>query len=110
MTQDERWMRQALKLARRGLSQVSPNPMVGAVIVKNNRLISSGYHRRFGGPHAEVEALARAGARAKGATLYVNLEPCSHWGKTPPCADAVLRAGIQRVVAAMRDPNPLVSG
>jgi len=110
MTPDERWMRQALKLARRGLSYVHPNPMVGAVLVKNNRMVGAGYHRRYGGPHAEVEALARAGVKAKGATLYLNLEPCAHWGKTPPCVDAVIAAGIKRVVAAFRDPNPKVAG
>lgn len=103
-------MRQVLKLARRGLSRVHPNPMVGAVVIKNGRLVGVGYHRRFGGPHAEVEALAQAGTRAKGSTVYVNLEPCSHWGKTPPCADALIDAGVARVVAAMRDPNPLVAG
>lgn len=110
MTPDERWMRQALKLARRGMSHVHPNPMVGAVLVKQQRIVGVGYHRRYGGPHAEADALARAGIRAKGATLYLNLEPCSHWGKTPPCADAVIAAGIRRVVAAVRDPNPKVAG
>jgi len=110
MTTDERWMRHVLKLARRGWSHVHPNPMVGAVLIKNNRIVGVGYHRRFGGAHAEVDAIHHAGAKARGATLYVNLEPCSHWGKTPPCADAVVQAGIKRVVCAMRDPNPLVAG
>lgn len=103
-------MRKALALASQGRGRVHPNPMVGAVLVRDGREIASGYHRAYGGPHAEIEALRRAGTHAKGATLYVTLEPCSHWGKTPPCADALLRAGVTRVVSSMKDPNPLVSG
>jgi diaminohydroxyphosphoribosylaminopyrimidine deaminase/5-amino-6-(5-phosphoribosylamino)uracil reductase len=110
MNRDDRWMRMTLKLARRGLGQAHPNPMVGAILVKNKQLVAAGHHRRFGGPHAEIEALARAGTKAKGATLYVNLEPCAHWGKTPPCVDALIKAGIVRVVAAMRDPYSEVDG
>ena len=103
-------MRRALALADKGSGKVHPNPMVGAVLVRGGRVVGEGFHRRFGEAHAEVEAIRRAGARAKGATLYVTLEPCSHWGKTPPCAPAILDAGIRRVVSAMKDPNPLVSG
>jgi diaminohydroxyphosphoribosylaminopyrimidine deaminase/5-amino-6-(5-phosphoribosylamino)uracil reductase len=103
-------MQQALTLARAGAGFVSPNPLVGCVIVKDGQVVGRGYHQRFGGPHAEVYALQEAGMRAQGATLYVNLEPCCHAGKTPPCVEAVLQAGIRRVVAALRDPNPLVAG
>lgn len=107
---DARFMRQALGLARRAIGRTAPNPVVGAVMVKRGRVIGQGYHRRAGLPHAEVEALRRAGARARGATLYVTLEPCTHTGRTPPCCDALVRAGIRRVVIAMRDPNPLTNG
>jgi len=110
MSMDEKWMQRALALAEKGRGRVHPNPMVGAVLVRGDRVIGEGFHRSFGEAHAEVEAIRRAGKRAKGSTLYVNLEPCSHWGKTPPCADAVLRAGVKRVVAAMKDPNPAVAG
>lgn len=103
-------MRRALALARRGCGQVEPNPMVGCVLVRNGRVVGEGYHRRFGGSHAEVEALRDAGGAARGATVYVTLEPCAHAGKTPPCTDALIRAGIGRVRAAMKDPNPLVAG
>lgn len=89
---------------------MSPNPLVGCVVVRAGRVVGEGSHARFGGPHAEAAALARAGRRARGATLYVNLEPCGHWGKTPPCAEAVVRAGIARVVAAGTDPHRLVGG
>ena len=91
----------ALDLARRGQGRVLPNPLVGAVIVKNGAIIGQGYHREYGGDHAEVFALREAGTEAEGATLYVNLEPCSHYGKTPPCADRLIAAGISRVVVAM---------
>ncbi|HEV3168214.1 MAG TPA: bifunctional diaminohydroxyphosphoribosylaminopyrimidine deaminase/5-amino-6-(5-phosphoribosylamino)uracil reductase RibD [Isosphaeraceae bacterium] len=104
------WMRRALAEAERGRGGVEPNPMVGAVVVKAGRLIGIGHHDRFGGPHAEVVALGQAGETARGATLYVTLEPCCHVGKTPPCTDAVLAAGITRVVAAIRDPYPKVAG
>jgi len=103
-------MKQALHLARKGNGKVFPNPMVGCLIVKDGRTIGQGFHEYFGGPHAEVNALKQAGDRARGATLYVTLEPCAHWGKTPPCADAIIRAGISRVVAAMSDPNHLIAG
>jgi len=107
---DERWMRRALALAENGRYSTSPNPMVGAVLVRGGRRIAEGWHRRAGGRHAEIEALARAGTRARGATLYVTLEPCSHRGRTGPCADAIAAAGVARVVAARRDPNPRVAG
>jgi diaminohydroxyphosphoribosylaminopyrimidine deaminase/5-amino-6-(5-phosphoribosylamino)uracil reductase len=107
---DARFMARALALAIRGEGFVEPNPMVGCVIVKKGRIVGEGYHRRYGGPHAEPHTLATAGGRARGATLYVTLEPCCHFGKTPPCTDAIIRAGIRRVVASMKDPNPLVAG
>jgi diaminohydroxyphosphoribosylaminopyrimidine deaminase/5-amino-6-(5-phosphoribosylamino)uracil reductase len=103
-------MRLALRLGRKGLGRTSPNPPVGAVVVKNGRVVGKGYHRRAGSPHAEVEAIADAGTRARGATLYVTLEPCNHTGRTPPCTDAVLAAGISRVVVGCADPNPEVAG
>jgi diaminohydroxyphosphoribosylaminopyrimidine deaminase/5-amino-6-(5-phosphoribosylamino)uracil reductase len=109
MTDDD-WMRRALELAERGRGSVEPNPLVGAVVVRDGTLVGEGWHERFGGPHAEVNALAAAGDAARGATLYVTLEPCCHHGKTPPCTDAILRAGIKRVVAAMADPFPEVAG
>jgi diaminohydroxyphosphoribosylaminopyrimidine deaminase/5-amino-6-(5-phosphoribosylamino)uracil reductase len=107
---DEKFMRLALRLARKGEGKTSPNPMVGAVVVKGKDIVGTGYHHRAGAPHAEVLALRQAGDKAKGATLYLNLEPCDHFGRTPPCTQAILKAGIQRVVAGMKDPNPLVSG
>lgn len=107
---DRRFMRRCLELAARGKGFVSPNPMVGCVIVKNGEIVGEGYHQRFGGPHAEVYALRKAGRKARGATAFVNLEPCPHYGKTPPCVDALLRAGVQRVVASSKDPNSLISG
>src|SRR6266705_3127741 len=107
---DVQYMQQALELARGGLGWVSPNPLVGCVLVKDGDVVGRGYHQRFGGPHAEVHALQEAGPRVHGAVLYVNLEPCSHTGKTPPCADAVIQAGVSRVVAALRDPDPRVDG
>lgn len=110
---DERWMRRALRLAARGLGNVEPNPMVGCVLVRDGRVIGEGYHKKFGGPHAEVEALAsakRRGEPADGATVFVTLEPCCHHGKTPPCTDALIAAKVGRVVAAMTDPFEKVSG
>src|SRR5947209_11229389 len=103
-------MRRALAEAERGRGWVEPNPLVGAVVVRDGRAVGVGHHERFGGPHAEVVALNRAGASALGATLYVTLEPCCHHGKTPPCTGAVVAAGVARVVAAMPDPFPKVAG
>ena len=107
---DERYMSTALIQARKGLGSTHPNPAVGAVIVKAGRIIASGYHKKSGSDHAEIIALKRAGSRAKGATLYVTLEPCAHYGKTPPCTSAIISSGIKKVIAAMKDPNPIVSG
>ncbi len=103
-------MRRALALARRGEGWVEPDPMVGCVIVRDRRVIGEGFHRRFGGPHAEIEALKACGNRAGGATIYISLEPCCHHGKTPPCTDALIAARPARVVFPLLDPNPLVSG
>ncbi len=107
---DSAWMKRALALAKKGEGETGHHPMVGAVIVKGGHKISEGWFRRPGEPHAEVHALREGGANIRGATMYLNLEPCSHFGRTPPCADALVRAGIRRVVAGMMDPNPLVSG
>ena len=107
---DQRFMAQALRLAERGLLTTTPNPRVGCVIVAAGAIAGEGWHHRAGGPHAEVDALASAGPRCRGASAYVTLEPCSHFGRTPPCVDALVQAGITRVVAAMMDPNPLVAG
>ncbi|MBN9596506.1 MAG: bifunctional diaminohydroxyphosphoribosylaminopyrimidine deaminase/5-amino-6-(5-phosphoribosylamino)uracil reductase RibD [Afipia sp.] len=110
MTEDFRYMQLALALGRRGQGRTWPNPAVGAVIVKDGVIVGRGWTQAGGRPHAEPEALRRAGAAARGATLYVTLEPCSHFGKSPPCADAVIAAGIKRVVSAIEDPNPEVGG
>ncbi len=107
---DRKHIERCLQLARKGQRRVSPNPMVGCVIVRNGNVVAEGYHQKFGGSHAEASALKRAGSKARGATLYVNLEPCSHHGKTPPCVDAIVAAGVKRVVASSKDPNPVVSG
>ncbi len=107
---DQFYMRKALRLAAFGAGNTSPNPMVGAVLVKDGRIVGQGYHEILGGPHAEVNAIADAGERAHGAVLYVTLEPCNHQGRTPPCTRAVIEAGISRVVFGMRDPNPEVAG
>lgn len=103
---DKIWMSEALRLAELGRGRVSPNPLVGAVVVRKGRLIARGFHAYFGGPHAEVTALRKAGPGAQGATLYVTLEPCSSWGKTPPCVDEVIASRVARVVIGSRDPNP----
>lgn len=108
--QDEIYMARALKLAQRGRYTTHPNPNVGCVIVKNGEIVGEGFHFRAGEPHAEVHALRMAGDRARGATAYVTLEPCSHHGRTPPCCEALINAGVARVVAAMQDPNPQVAG
>ncbi len=107
---DLRHMAQALRLARLGLYSTHPNPRVGCILVRDGRLVGEGWHRRAGAPHAERGALAAAGAAARGATAYVTLEPCCHHGRTPPCTDGLIEAGVDRVVAAMQDPNPLVAG
>jgi len=107
---DSRRMDMALSLAARGWGQTSPNPMVGAVIFAGEDLVGEGFHERFGSPHAEATALTQAGERARGATLYVNLEPCNHQGRNPPCTDAIIAAGIARVVIAILDPNPVAAG
>lgn len=110
MTADTRFMRRALRLAARGAGCVSPNPLVGAVLVKDGEIVAEGWHHAVGGDHAEVDALRKAGDEARGADLYVNLEPCCHFGRTPPCTRAVIAAGVRRVVVAHIDPNPLVAG
>lgn len=108
--EDGVWMRRALTLAEHGWGQTAPNPMVGAVVVRDGAVVGEGWHTRYGAPHAEVEALRGAGTRARGATLYVTLEPCNHVGQTPPCTDAILAAGVRRVVAAVEDPHPVARG
>lgn len=108
--EDARFMRRALRLAERGWGRVAPNPLVGAVVVSGGELVGEGFHREFGAEHAEVAALRAAGRRAAGATLYVNLEPCGHYGKTPPCAEALVAAGVRRVVYACPDPHPEAGG
>jgi diaminohydroxyphosphoribosylaminopyrimidine deaminase/5-amino-6-(5-phosphoribosylamino)uracil reductase len=105
---DRRWMAVALSVARRATP--APNPRVGAVVVADGRFVALGWHERVGGPHAEISALAAAGGDARGGTLYVTLEPCNHYGRTPPCTDAILAAGVKRVVIGTRDPNPHVTG
>ncbi|GAB4349362.1 MAG: bifunctional diaminohydroxyphosphoribosylaminopyrimidine deaminase/5-amino-6-(5-phosphoribosylamino)uracil reductase RibD [Gammaproteobacteria bacterium] len=107
---DLRHMARALQLARRGLYTADPNPRVGCLLVRDGEVVGQGWHERAGEPHAEINALREAGGRAQGATAYVTLEPCSHHGRTPPCADALIEAGVKRVVAAMEDPNPQVAG
>ncbi|OGP58612.1 MAG: riboflavin biosynthesis protein RibD [Deltaproteobacteria bacterium RBG_13_49_15] len=107
---DRYFMKMALQLARKGRGHTSPNPLVGAVLVKDGTVVGKGYHKKLGGPHAEIEAIRNAKGLSGGATLYVNLEPCNHFGRTAPCSDAILEAGIKRVVIAMRDPNPDVKG
>ena len=110
MTDDEKYMKLALELADKGRGKTSPNPMVGAVIVNNRRIVGRGYHHQAGTPHAEIHALKEAGKRARGAILYVNLEPCCHHGRTKPCTTEIIKAGISEVVYSIADPNPLVNG
>ena len=110
MAHDEKYIKRTFHLARMGVGSVNPNPLVGAVIVKDNRVIAEGFHREFGGDHAEVDAINNATESIEGSTVYVNLEPCSHHGKTPPCARRLIDEKVKRVVVAMRDPNPQVSG
>lgn len=107
---NEQYMKRALELARNGEGLTSPNPLVGAVIVKDDQIIGEGWHERYGGPHAEINAIRSLKASAEGATIFVTLEPCSHYGKTPPCVDAIIENGFSKVVIAMLDPNPLVAG
>jgi diaminohydroxyphosphoribosylaminopyrimidine deaminase/5-amino-6-(5-phosphoribosylamino)uracil reductase len=107
---DQKYMARAINMAKLGEGSASPNPMVGAVVVNAGEIVGEGYHRQYGGPHAEVFALDQAGEKAKGAVLFVTLEPCSHYGKTPPCAEKIIKSGIKRVVVAMVDPNPKVAG
>jgi diaminohydroxyphosphoribosylaminopyrimidine deaminase / 5-amino-6-(5-phosphoribosylamino)uracil reductase len=108
--QDEKYLRLACRLAQKAAGRTSPNPQVGAVIVQRGKIVGTGYHQFAGGDHAEIAALKRAGARARGATLYITLEPCSHQGRTPPCTGALIRAGIKEVVCGTKDPNPRVAG
>jgi len=103
-------MQQVLRLAEKGRGHTSPNPMVGAILDRNGKIVGQGYHRGAGMPHAEMEAIKDAGRMADGSTLYVNLEPCCHFGKTPPCTDAIISAGIKKVVYPVNDPNPVVNG
>jgi len=107
---DEKFMQKAIQLAEKGKGNVSPNPLVGAVIVKSGKIVSTGYHQKVGKAHAEVNALRKAGSRTKGATMYVNLEPCSQYGRTPPCVDAIVKAGVKKVIVGMKDPNLNVNG
>ncbi len=110
MKNNEVLMRRTLRLARKGRGRVSPNPLVGAIILKNGNIIGEGYHRKAGEEHAEVAAIKKAGKRTNGSIMYVNLEPCCHFGKTPPCTDIIIKAGIKKVFIGTKDPNPLVSG
>src|SRR5215470_11132650 len=107
---DQEWMRRALELAARGLGRTFPNPPVGAVLVRGGRVVGEGFHHRAGAPHAEIEALRAMRGTARGATLYVTLEPCTHHGRTPPCVDSLLPLGLRRVVVAAADPDPRVRG
>ena len=107
---DIAYMRLALNLAKKGIGKTSPNPVVGAVIVKDGRILGEGFHEFAGGNHAEINAIQQAGTRANGSTMYVTLEPCCHYGKTPPCTEAIKKAGIKEVIISMKDPNPKVAG
>src|SRR4030042_1455886 len=106
----KRFMLRAIELARKAEGKTFPNPMVGAVLVKNGKILSEGYHRKAGTPHAEVVALKKIKGQIKGADLYVNLEPCAHYGRTPPCVHSIIKSGIKKVYVAMKDPNKLVNG
>ncbi len=108
--QDKKYLNMCIALAKKGTGRVSPNPLVGAVIVKNGKIISRGYHKYCGADHAEIDAMQKAKQTLRGATLYVNLEPCAHFGRTPPCTDQIIKAGIRRVIIGMKDPNPLTNG
>ena len=110
MMQDDHFMQKALDLALKGKGETSPNPLVGCVIVKRNRIIAEGWHRRCGSDHAEIIALKKAGSQARGAEMYITLEPCNHYGRTPPCVDRIIKSGIKKVVIGMKDPNPLTNG
>jgi len=110
MNKDGFFMQRALGLAKKGMGTTSPNPIVGCILVKNGEIVGEGFHKKAGEAHAEIIALESAGQRAKGAELYLTLEPCSHYGKTPPCVEAIIKAGVERAVIAMQDPNPLVAG
>jgi diaminohydroxyphosphoribosylaminopyrimidine deaminase/5-amino-6-(5-phosphoribosylamino)uracil reductase len=110
MRDDEHWMKRVLRLAEKGRGRTSPNPMVGAFLVKNGEVVGEAYHAKAGEAHAEILAFRQAGEKARGATLYLNLEPCAHYGRTPPCAPAVIEAKVKRAVIGMKDPNPLVNG
>jgi diaminohydroxyphosphoribosylaminopyrimidine deaminase/5-amino-6-(5-phosphoribosylamino)uracil reductase len=107
---DEQWMKRALRLAEKGRGRTSPNPVVGAVLVKRGKAVGEGYHAKLGDAHAEIVALRQAREKARGAVLYLNLEPCTHYGRTPPCVPQVIKAGVKRVVIGVEDPNPLVNG
>lgn len=104
------YMLEAISLAKKGIGKVNPNPLVGAIVVKDGKIVGRGYHKEYGGPHAEVFAIQEAGALAEGATIYVTLEPCSHYGKTPPCAELLVKSKIKKCVIGIKDPNPLVAG
>ncbi|MEA2109089.1 MAG: bifunctional diaminohydroxyphosphoribosylaminopyrimidine deaminase/5-amino-6-(5-phosphoribosylamino)uracil reductase RibD, partial [Pseudomonadota bacterium] len=110
LSADENYLKLALKLARKGRGRTSPNPMVGALVVKEDKIVGKGFHPAAGKPHAEIFALREAGEQARQATMYVTLEPCNHHGRTPPCTEAIIAAGISRVVIGMEDPNPKVAG
>lgn len=110
MKTDKEYMSMAIELALRAQGRTNPNPLVGAIVVKDSRIVGKGYHKKCGTPHAEIHALRAAGQKAKGATLYVTLEPCNHFGRTPPCTDAIIASGIKKVVMAMPDPNPITNG
>ena len=103
-------MKRAINLAKKARGKTFPNPLVGAVIIKNGKIVGEGYHKKSGTPHAEIMALRKAKEKAKNAFLYVNLEPCAHFGKTPPCVDSIVESRIKKVYVAMKDPNPLVNG